>query len=366
MRAPLLVLAAFAFAASASAQGSIENDPRFVRGRALFDRAFHRASGLGSPDFNGDSCRACHQDPSLGGAGALELNVSRFGRDFGGTGPFANVHGGQTSSKFRLPQVGGREEYPSPPRDAFPDVFEQRQPPSLFGVGLIETIAGSTITANEDPIDSNGDGVFGVARRIDVNGTIEIGRYGWKAQLPLVRDFVHDAMAEELGVTTPDEGRHFGIRGDADAVADPEFASESIDDLEFFVRGLRAPQRSGSTDARVATGESLFTSIGCAVCHKPVLQGSDGPVPLYSNLLLHNVMPASFRGMAEPGAGVGMYRTPPLWGVKHTAPYLHDGRAETLEQAILLHAGEALAARDAFASAPAADRAALLLFLEDL
>jgi len=66
-------------AAPALAQGSVEDDPRFVRGRALFDKAFHRASGLGSPDYNGDSCRACHQDPSLGGAGALELNVSRFG-----------------------------------------------------------------------------------------------------------------------------------------------------------------------------------------------------------------------------------------------------------------------------------------------
>lgn len=364
MRAALLIVTSLAFAAGAAAQGSVEDDPRFVRGRALFDRAFHRASGLGSPDYNGDSCRACHQDPSLGGAGPLELNVSRFGRDFGGTGPFTNVHGGQTSSKFRLPQVGGREEYPSPPQH--PDVFEQRQPPSLFGVGLIETISGSTITANEDPIDADGDGVFGVARRIDVNGTIEIGRYGWKAQIPLVRDFVHDAIAEELGVTTPDEGRHFGIRTDTDAVADPELGVPAIDDLEFFLIGLRAPQRGGSQDPRVAAGEALFTSVGCATCHKPSLQGSNGPVPLYSNLLLHNVMPAGFRGMAEPGAGVGMYRTPPLWGVKHTAPYLHDGRAETLEQAILLHAGEALAARNAFAAAPESDRAALLLFLEDL
>lgn len=364
MRASFALFTALAFAAGAVAQGSVENDPRFVRGRALFDRAFHRASGLGSPDYNGDSCRACHQDPSLGGAGALELNVSRFGRDFGGTGPFTNVTGGQTSSKFRLPQVGGREEYALQPQH--PDVFEQRQPPSLFGVGLIETISGSTITANEDPIDANGDGVFGVARRLDVNGTIEIGRYGWKAQIPLVRDFVHDAMAEELGVTTPDEGRHFGIRADNDAIADPELGSAAIDDLDFFVRGLRAPQRGGSRDARVATGQALFTSIGCAVCHKPALQGSNGPVPLYSNLLLHNVMPAGFRGMAEPGAGVGLYRTPPLWGVKHTAPYLHDGRAETLEQAILLHAGEALAARNSFAAATDADRTALLLFLEDL
>lgn len=364
MRASLAFFTALAFAAGAAAQGSVEDDPRFVRGRALFDKAFHRASGLGSPDYNGDSCRACHQDPSLGGAGALELNVSRFGRDFFGTGPFRDVQGGQASSKFRLPQVGGREEYVLGPDS--PDVFEQRQPPALFGVGLIETISGATITANEDPTDANADGVFGIARRIVVDGTIEIGRYGWKAQIPLVRDFVHDAMAEELGVTTPDEGRVFGRRADDDAVADPELPADAITDLDFFLRGLRAPQRGGSADPRVAVGETRFAQVGCAVCHKPLLQGSDGPVPLYSNLLLHNVMPAGFRGMAEPGAGVGFYRTPPLWGVKHTAPYLHDGRAETLEQAILLHAGEAQSARDAFVALSAADREALLLFLQDL
>ncbi len=350
--------------APASAQGSVEGDPHFVRGRALFDKAFHRASGLGSPDYNGDSCRACHQDPTLGGAGALELNVSRFGRDSFGAGPYRDLPGGPVSSKFRLPQVGGREEYPPAPN--FPDVFEQRQPPALFGVGLIETIAGATITANEDPTDANSDGVFGIARRIVINGTIEIGRYGWKAQVPLVRDFVHDAMAEELGVTTQDEGRAFGRRADADTIADPELPSDAIADLDFFLRGLPAPARGGSSDPRVAIGEASFAQVGCAVCHRPTLQGGGGSVPLYSNLLLHNVMPAGFRGMAEPGAGVGFYRTTPLWGVKHTAPYLHDGRAETLEQAILQHAGEAQASRDAFAALSTPEREALLLFLQDL
>lgn len=364
MRALLPLASLLAIASTALAQGSIETDPRFVRGRALFDKAFHRASGLGSPNYNGDSCRACHQDPRLGGAGALELNVSRFGRDFNGAGPFVDILGGQASSKFRLPQVGGREEYPGAP--TLPDVFEQRQPPALFGVGLIETISGATITANEDPTDANQDGIYGAARRIVIDGAIEIGRYGWKAQIPLVRDFVHDAMSEELGVTTPGEARPFGIRVDDDAIADPELPSDAITDLDFFLRGLAAPSRRGSTDTRVAIGEGVFTSVGCAICHKPQLQGSEGPVPLYSNLLLHNVMPAGFRGMAEPGAGVGLYRTPPLWGVRDTAPYLHDGRAETLEQAILLHAGEAQGVRDAFAARSAADQQALLLFLQDL
>ena len=83
-------------------------------------------------------------------------------------------------------------------------------------------------------------------------------------------------------------------------------------------------------------------------------------------MLLHNIFGPGFRGMAEPGAGVGMYRTPPLWGIKDTAPYLHDGRAETLESAIELHKGEAQGVRDAYTVLSPEDQQALVLFLRDL
>jgi CxxC motif-containing protein (DUF1111 family) len=91
-------------------------------------------------------------------------------------------------------------------------------------------------------------------------------------------------------------------------------------------------------------------------------------VPLYSDLLLHDIHPEDFRGTADLGtpAGVGFYKTPPLWGVRTTAPYLHDGRATTLEDAILLHDDEAIQMRQAFEALDSADRAALLLFLSDL
>jgi CxxC motif-containing protein (DUF1111 family) len=89
-------------------------------------------------------------------------------------------------------------------------------------------------------------------------------------------------------------------------------------------------------------------------------------VPLYSNLLLHNVMPTGFRGMAEPGAGVGYYRTPPLWGIGDTAPYMHDGRAEDLDAAILAHDGEAAGVRSNYEALTPAAQQALILFLEDL
>ncbi len=334
---------------------------RWKRGRALFDHDFHRADGLGTPEFNADSCRACHQDPQIGGAGGLELNVSRFGRDFGSSTTFTDLPGGQAASRLRPPYVLAREEI-----DATADVFEQRQTPSLFGAGLIDSISDAEILSNEDPTDTDSDGVFGVARIVDAGGSLEVGRFGWRAQVPRVTDFVRDAMAGECGITTPDDGRGFALVADADAVPDPELTVEQVDDLAFFLSNLAPPARGGSQSALVVQGEQLFETIGCATCHIPTLQGAQGPVNLFSDLLLHDVSPAGFRGMAEAGAPVGFYRTPPLWGNCETAPYMHDGAAETVEAAIEMHFGEADAARVAFAGLTQQEKEALLAFLADL
>lgn len=357
-----LVVGAALVAASigASTPGAQGGDVEI--GRRLFDRSFHRVEGLGAPEMNADSCRGCHQDPVLGGAGGLELNVSRMAYDNNGADPPQNVDGGQTLSRLFPPFIVGREEWDP----LASDVFEQRQTPTLLGGGLIDGIPDGVIAANEDPLDSDGDGIFGVARRVQVAGFEEIGRFGWKAQLPRLRDILHDACFNELGLTTPDEGRGFSVRSDADQVADPELSIAAIDHFTAFLEDLPAPQRGGSSDPRVAIGESLFATIGCAKCHVPALQGADGPVPLFSNLLLHDVMPDGFRGMAEEGAGVGMYRTPPLWGIGDTAPYMHDGRAEDLRAAILAHFGEAEGVRTSYEQLAAADQEALSLFLEDL
>ncbi len=336
---------------------------QWKRGRAQFDRNFHKSDGLGTPELNADSCRACHQDPVLGGAGGLELNVSRFGSDAGGAGPFVDPVGGQGLSKLRPPYVLGREEYPK----ATTDVFEQRQTPALFGSGLIESIPDAEILLRDDPLDLDGDGIAGRARRIDTGGpALEVGRFGWKAQVPNIADFIRDAMANECGITTPDGGRGFALVADGDGVADPELTQAELDDMDFFLAHLAPPPRGGSADPLVSVGEVLFETVGCADCHVPSLMGSGGPVHLFSDLLCHQVMAPGFRGMVEPGAEAGVYRTPPLWGVIHTAPYMHDGRAETLSDAIASHAGEAATSATNFDALSAADKNALILFLEDL
>jgi CxxC motif-containing protein (DUF1111 family) len=335
---------------------------RFRLGRALFDRDFHRSSGLGAPEMNADSCRACHRDPVLGGAGGLELNVSRFAHDNAGAGPFEDMPGGQGLSKLRPPWMGAREEYD--PLEA--DVFEQRQTPSILGDGLIEGIPNAVILAGEDPDDRDGDGIRGVARRRIIAGTTEIGRFGWKAQVPRIADFVRDALGGELGLTSLDDGRGFALTSDADAHADPELEDVSVGYLAFFLANLAAPRRTGSVEPDVMRGELLFSQVGCARCHVPELPGADGPVPLFSDLLLHDVWPEGFRGMSETGAGPGVFRTPPLWGIRTTAPYLHDGRASDLRAAIVAHDGEARAVRVGFESLSPDAKSALLAFLNDL
>ena len=334
---------------------------QWLSGRRIFDRDWHMDEGLGTPDFNGDSCRACHQDPAIGGAGGLALNVFRYAQDNGDPAQFQNLPNGQVAHKLR-PSLDGRDE-----AELAADVFEQRQTPSLFGIGLIDGISDATILANEDASDSNADGIFGVARQNAIaSGGTEVGRFGWKAQIPRLADFLRDAMLGEIGITTPDDGRGFGTASDGDAIADPEMSQQEFDDAVFFMANLAAPPRGGSNDPAVAQGEMLFTQVGCATCHIPSLQGADGPVHLFSNLLLHNVMDTNFRGMSEPGAGVGVFRTPMLWGISKTGPYMHDGSAETLSDSIQAHAGEATAVTAAFNALTPAEQAALILFLEDL
>jgi CxxC motif-containing protein (DUF1111 family) len=289
------------------------------------------------------------------------LNVSRFGNDNGGVGPFVDLPGGQALSKLRPPNVPGRENYP-----VEADVFEQRQTPSIFGLGLLDSVPDAVILANADPGDGNGDGIFGVAHVKLISGNPEVGRFGWKAQVPKLADFVRDAMGGENGITTPDDGRGFALVTDSDTVSDPEFSELQVGDLAFFLENLAAPVRVGSTTPEVLLGEVVFSDIKCDVCHIPTLAGTGGPVTAYTNLLLHDVMPPNYRGMSEPGAGVGMFRTSPLWGIRHTAPYMHDGRAETLVDAILAHDTEGLLSSTAYGLLPANEQDALIAFLEDL
>lgn len=322
----------------------------WLAGRELFDRNMLIEEGLGSA-FNADSCRACHQDPVLGGAGGVDTNVLRIAEEVDG-------HPVNLDS-FTLPRLVNPGDAPVRYPE-LPLVVESRQPPTVLGVGLIAEIPDEAIVALEDPFDLDGDGISGVARRVGD----DIGRYGWKAQIATLDDFAADALLNELGATVPLDVSDFTSTDD-DGVADPELTADDNADLAFYMSMLTPGTGVAPADsAQAARGEQVFAELGCDACHVPQL----GEARLYSDLLLHDVADPFAPLVDQEGETVlpTEFRTPPLWGIVHTAPYLHDGRAFTLDDAILGHFGEAAPSKEAWEALSEADQAALRVFLESL
>jgi CxxC motif-containing protein (DUF1111 family) len=252
-----------------------------------------------------------------------------------------------------------------PEADPASNFFERRQTPSTLGLGLLEQVPRETIEALADPSDENGDLISG---RVHILDDGRMGRFGWKANVPSVREFVRDALSGELGITVPEEpGLSFGLSADDDDAADPEVSVSSIDAITAFIQFLESPPRDHGDETLEARGEGIFDVVGCAQCHVPNLETQDGTeLHAYTDLLLHEIAKASDLGIAEGDAGIHEFRTPPLWGLSRTAPYLHDGRASTIEDAIAEHSGEALMVRGAFEVLSPADQDALLAFLRSL
>lgn len=329
---------------------------RFAGGRAVFDRDAQLSQGLG-PTFNGDSCRACHFDPVIGGSGPSDVNVIRQAY-VTPAGFIAQPDG--TMLPHQSAAVGVRPE-PEP----MCDFFEPRQPPPIFGAGLIDRIDVATILSHEDPYDADGDGIRGRANRL-ADG--RIGRFGWKADVPSLAEFARDALSNELGLTVPAQnGMTFGHTTDADGAPDPEIQQGDVDALVFFMQNLAPPPRTSANATLEQAGAGVFASVGCAKCHVPSMPTIDGvDAALYSDLLLHDLGPAYGPGIVDNQASMTDFRTAPLWGLAKTAPYMHDGRAFTIEDAIGAHGGEAQAVHDAFTQLATSDHDALLAFLGSL
>jgi CxxC motif-containing protein (DUF1111 family) len=295
-------------------------------------------------------------------------------------GTFTMLGGDTLYHLFSLPN---HECQPRIPLEA--NVIARRIPIPLFGAGLVEAIPDEMITALEDPDDRNGDGISGrAARVIDIaTGRERIGRFGWKAQHATLLAFSGDAYRNEMGITNdlfrnevaagidPEAMKRCDSTSDPEDKRDPLTGLRGIDAFEVFMKFL-APLDRGAIDNSAIEGENLFTAIGCASCHVPVLTTGQSPnptfdrrpVPLYSDLLLHDV--ATGDGIPQASALHNEIRTPALWGLRFRRPLLHDGSAATAQQAILRHGNEAASAADNFRNLPAAQQAALLAFLDSL
>lgn len=334
--------------------------------------------GLG-PAFNGTSCGACHNVPAVGGMSPIA--EVRAGRRLP-SGDFEALDAsGETL--FHLFSIPGHACQPAIPPQA--TVIIRRIPVPLFGAGLIEAIDDDTLRALEDPADRDRDGVTGRAALIADRGTGEqrVGRFGWKAQHATLLAFGADAYRNEMGITNDLFPTEMAVGVDAarmaicdpipdpEDVADPRTRRRGIDNFASFMR-LLAPAGRGPVDDTVRQGEQAFAAIGCAACHVPTLSTGPSanplfhrqPVPLFSDLLLHDV--GTGDGIRQAAAEPGEIRTPALWGLRFRRPLLHDGSAATIDEAIGRHRGEAERSRDAFEQLAQPDRARLLAFLNAL
>jgi CxxC motif-containing protein (DUF1111 family) len=235
-----------------------------------------------------------------------------------------------------------------------------RVAPPVFGLGLLEAVDERALLGAADPGDMNGDGVSGRVQQAlsQIRGQTVVGRFGWKASQPTLAAQAAAALRSDLGVD------------DGDVTA-----------LVHYLRALAVPARRRWTEPAVRDGETLFSSIGCAACHRPTMVTGDllgwpelsrQTIHPFTDLLLHDMGP-DLADEVEEGTSEGSeWRTPPLWGlgllatVGGAAGLLHDGRARTAEEAILWHGGEAERTRERFRRLPRGQRASLLAFLDSL
>lgn len=358
---------------------TLEELAAFVRGDEEFGRAFSPAEGLG-PIFNNVSCASCH---SGDGRGRVENALTRFS--------LGNTLAGQLGG----PQLQDKA-IPGAVAEVLPSGVEVsvRLPPPVFGVGLIEAIPDATILALADPTDSDGDGISGRPNWVNPAAFVpvaepggglspQLGRFSRKAQVSSLLQQTVEAYHQDIGITSdflPVENVNplAGTPTDAaDHVDDPEVSQSTVRAVVHYIRTLAPPAPGADTPERMR-GRDLFVALRCSTCHVPQLVTGPNPiaalahqpVTLYSDLLLHDMGDALADNRPDQSASGREWRTAPLWGLRLMRDFLngdafllHDGRARTIEEAILFHGGEAQEASAGFASLDPTDRAALLDFV---
>jgi CxxC motif-containing protein (DUF1111 family) len=248
--------------------------------------------------------------------------------------------------------------------------LSERNTPALFGAGRIDAIPAEALfaVASSQPPEVRG--------RVGRTADGRVGRFGWKGEIATLLEFVRGACATELGLEVAGHSQSVSPLAPSEKAKGLDMTEAECDDLVAYIRALPAPVSvdpdgpQGTPEMR--EGRRLFADAGCADCHTPTLGDVRG---IYSDLLLHDMGPslsdaASSYGIEGPpspgGPGPQDWRTPPLWGYRDSGPYLHDGRAEDLDEAVALHGGQAHASARRFFALTAQDRFRVEAFLKSL
>lgn len=260
---------------------------------------------------------------------------------------------------------------------ADPQYHSIRMARPLVGLGLLEAIDEETILAMADPNDRSGNGISGRPQIITdpETGETRLGRFGHKAATVSLRHQIASAFKNDMGVTS-------SLFPPMDGVSQPNLSDEDLHQLDLYVAVLGVNARRELRNPKTILGHQLMETAGCTDCHaRNISTGPNHPsaelrnqtIHPYTDLLLHDLGPDLADNMGEGVASGAEWRTAPLWSIGLTAAvnngnesYLRDGRARTLEEAILWHGGEAEASKEKFRTMPSAEREAIIAYLKSL
>ena len=356
---------------------SAQNARHLAGDIAFNDDVFTPDRGLG-PLFVATSCGSCHPGD---GRGHPFTTLTRFGQTDETGNRFLSSGGPQLQHRAipgYLPE--------SIPAGAAAARF---LPPGNTGLGFLELVPDDSLLALADPDDADGDGISGIPNWIVPpsylplapgtvvrNGRV-IGRFGRKASVHTLFQQTVNAYNQDIGIASAFDP----VDTHSLQEVDPEISTATIGDVVFYLQTLKVPPRRDAANPSVLSGERIFSGINCSGCHTPRLRTGPSPVvPLsgaeiapYSDLLLHDMGSGLDDGYTEGSARTSEWRTPPLWGLglarnsQGGATFLlHDGRARSIEEAILLHGGEAAPVVDRYRRLTQAEQQYLIRFLESL
>jgi len=378
--------------------------------------------GLG-PMFNRVSCSGCHTkdgrgrppENNQGPMDSMLLRISIPGKSASGGVMPHPAYGDQISERAilqvepegragisytELPGTYGDGEKFSlrQPRYAITDLkygdlgkdimVSPRVAPAMIGLGLLQSVPDEILRALADPNDADGDGISGRTNEVwdSLAGKKSLGRFGWKANQPNLRQQNAGAAVGDIGIATSMADGQNCTAAQTDCVkaingGAPEMSDEFLDKLTLYTMTIAVPAQRKAHDPAIRQGEELFRAMGCASCHMPTLQTrsvKDFPelenqtFHPFTDLLLHDMGEGLADNRPDFEATGQEWRTPPLWGLglilvvnKHDL-LLHDGRARGAAEAILWHGGEAEKSREAFRNAAKPERDALIAFLNSL
>ena len=398
-------------------EGRYDIETLFNFGDALFEHEFSMIDGWGSGDFgiqrvhqgdrgglDGFSCAGCHSLGGADGAGTYQQNAFLYGD---------GIHISSTLQR-NAPSLLGIGLIQSLAKEMTQTLRVLKQ--EAMNEALM---TGQTVTVNLlakeisfGQISATPEGEVITDRLEGIDSDLVVRPFGWKGEFATLRAFLEDAARIHFGIQSHGLALRHQENPMPNKLGEGDWWDPDQDEVQrelevgtitagaIYLALLESPVIIPPFDEKLrdiwARGSAIFDEISCNECHVRTLtltqskwiegpnmaQGEgveisvfvDGLFPksvphveLFSDLKRHDLGSELADEFDTPtGVNRQFFRTAPLWGVADTAPYLHDGRALTLTDAIEAHGGEAHYSREQFRNLSTDDQAALRVFLMSL